>query len=57
MDEVNKYAPDDVIRLLIANKSDNDQIRAVYDDEGIDMSEYYGVKFLETSAKSSKNVL
>ena len=57
MQEAEKQSPmDSVSRILVGNKSDLETRRAVSYDEGQEMANHYGVRFLETSAKVSKNV-
>ena len=57
MEEVEKYSPNDkYTRILVGNKSDLETGRAVSTDEGQEMANHYGVRFMETSAKSCKNV-
>lgn len=57
MQEAEKYSPNDnITRILVGNKSDLENKRAVSADEGQEMANHYGVRFLETSAKECKNV-
>ena len=57
MQEAEKQSPmESVARILVGNKSDLEQRRAVSYDEGQEMANHYGVRFLETSAKECKNV-
>ncbi len=56
MNEVEKHASDNISRVLIGNKCDMADARQVSTDEGKDLAEHYNVRFLETSAKDSKNV-
>ena len=57
MQEAEKQSPmDSVSRILVGNKSDLETRRAVSYDEGQEMADHYGVRFIETSAKVSKNV-
>jgi Ras-related protein Rab-1A len=55
-DEVGKAAADDVCKLLIGNKSDLTEERAVAFNEGSDLAKSLGIPFLETSAKLSQGV-
>lgn len=45
-----------VARMLVGNKSDLDNIRAVSVEEGKSLAEEHGLFFMETSAKDSTNV-
>ena len=57
MSEVEKYTPQgDITRILVGNKSDLENKRAVSFEEGQEMANHYSVRFLETSAKECKNV-
>ena len=56
MAEIDKHASDNVSRILIGNKSDLESQRQVSFEEGQELADHYGVRFLETSAKNSKNV-
>ncbi|KAI9245511.1 ras family-domain-containing protein [Phascolomyces articulosus] len=53
--DIDKYASDDVCKLLIGNKSDMEQ-RQVTIAEGQELADSLGIPFLETSAKDSANV-
>jgi Ras-related protein Rab-1A len=53
--EVNKLASPEVCKLLIGNKSDLDS-RAVSVQEGEGLARSLGISFIETSAKSCRNV-
>lgn len=56
MAEVEKHASDNISRILVGNKCDLESARAVSKEEGQEFAEHYNVRFLETSAKDSKNV-
>lgn len=56
MAEVEKHAADNISRILVGNKSDLEDKRDVSKEQGEEMAEHYGVRFLETSAKVSNNV-
>lgn len=56
MAEVEKHAADNISRILVGNKSDLYDKRDVTTEQGQEMAEHYGVRFLETSAKVSNNV-
>ena len=56
MAEVEKHASDNISRILVGNKCDLESQRAVSFEEGQELADHYNVRFLETSAKDSKNV-
>ena len=56
MSEIEKYTQDNITRILVGNKTDLESRRAVSFEEGQEMANHYGVRFLETSAKECKNV-
>jgi small GTP-binding protein len=56
MAEVEKHASDNISRILVGNKCDLESQRAVSSEEGQELAEHYNVRFLETSARDSKNV-
>ena len=56
MSEVEKYTNDNITRILVGNKTDLEEKRAVSFEEGQEMANHYCVRFLETSAKECKNV-
>lgn len=56
MSEVEKNASDNISRILVGNKCDLEGQRAVSTEEGQELADHYCVRFLETSAKDSKNV-
>ncbi|KAM7281930.1 uncharacterized protein ISCGN_002089 [Ixodes scapularis] len=54
--EINEYAQDDVVIMLIGNKADIQQDRQVRYEDGERLAREYGVAFMETSAKTGANV-
>lgn len=56
MAEVEKFASESAIKLFVGNKCDADEKRKVTFEEGKDAAGRYNVKFLETSAKTTKGV-
>jgi Ras-related protein Rab-1A len=56
MSEIDAHASADVCRLLVGNKADLQDKRAVKTDEGALLARQFGIPFLETSAKDSSNV-
>ena len=57
MGEIDKFAAAGVSKLLIGNKLDMATERRVSTEQGAALAKHYGIKFLETSAKSAANVL
>ena len=56
LQEIERYASDSVIALLIGNKSDLKENRQVSRHTAQEFSQYNNMDFLETSAKENKNV-
>ena len=56
MHEIEKHAGDNISRILVGNKCDLESQRAVSKEEGQEMADHYNVRFIETSARDSKNV-
>ena len=54
--EVEKHASENVNKLLVGNKCDLESNRQVSYEEGKAYADQLGIKFIETSAKESKNV-
>ena len=54
--EIEKYASNNVYKILVGNKSDMERERKVTVKEGKDFAAQYNMKFFETSAKESTNV-
>ena len=57
MGEVDRFAAAGVSKLLIGNKMDLAADRKVPTEKGQALAKKYGIKFIETSAKSSANVM
>ncbi|KAL4489222.1 hypothetical protein ABPG72_006286 [Tetrahymena utriculariae] len=56
MSEIEKYAQENVCKLLIGNKSDLSDKRIVSTEEGQQLASSLKIKFIETSAKNSNNI-
>lgn len=56
MQEIRKYAPDGVSKLLLGNKCDLSPKRVVPYDEAKELADSLGVQLIETSAKNAHNV-
>ena len=54
--EIEKYASNNVYKILVGNKSDIESERKVTVKQGEYFADKYGMKFCETSAKESTNV-
>uniref|UniRef100_A0A8C4THR9 small monomeric GTPase n=1 Tax=Erpetoichthys calabaricus TaxID=27687 RepID=A0A8C4THR9_ERPCA len=54
--EVHEYALQDVVIMLLGNKSDMSSERVIKQEEGERLAKEYGVPFMETSAKTGVNV-
>ena len=54
--EIEKNASKNVYKILIGNKSDLEKERKATYEQGAEFAAQYGMKFIETSAKESKNV-
>ncbi|GAB5371899.1 hypothetical protein AAMO2058_001619700 [Amorphochlora amoebiformis] len=53
---IEQHASEDVDKILIGNKCDMTDARAVDTDRGYGLAKEYGIKFFETSAKKDQNV-
>lgn len=56
LNEIDRYACENVNKLLVGNKSDLDSKRQVQFEDAKAFADERGIPFLETSAKSSVNV-
>ena len=56
LNEIDRYACENVNKLLVGNQSDLDSKRQVEYDEAKAFADERGIPFLETSAKSAINV-
>ena len=54
--EIEKYASENVNKIIVGNKCDLEEKRQVSTEEGAELARSLGVQFLETSAKDSSNV-
>ncbi|XP_064608024.1 ras-related protein Rab-37-like isoform X2 [Liolophura sinensis] len=54
--EINEYAQDDVVIMLLGNKSDMTGERVIRREDGERLARDHGVAFMETSAKTGMNV-
>jgi Ras-related protein Rab-1A len=56
MAEVERFASESTIKLLVGNKTDLEDKRQVTYQEGKEFTARYDMQFLETSAKNASNV-
>jgi len=56
MGEIDRYACENVNKLLVGNKSDLADQRAVDNNTAKEFADSYGIPFIETSAKTAQNV-
>jgi GTPase SAR1 family protein len=54
--EIEKNASKSVYKILVGNKCDLDEKRQVSYEQGKEFADTYGMKFIETSAKTNNNV-
>lgn len=54
--EIEKNANKNVYKILIGNKCDLEEKRQVSYEQGKEFADTYGMKFIETSAKTNHNV-
>ena len=54
--EIDRYAAENVNKLLVGNKSDLTAKRVVSTEQGKEFADSLGIEFLETSAKTAANV-
>ena len=56
MTDIDKFAKEGVMRILVGNKCDLEQKRSVSVDEGREFAKKYNIEFMETSAKECLNI-
>lgn len=56
MNEITKYASDNVNKLLIGNKTDLTDRRVVSTEEAKELADSLGIPYIETSAKTATGV-
>lgn len=53
MQEIEKFANDNVCKILVGNKIDLVDKRVVSKEEGEELAKHYGIHYIETSAKNN----
>ena len=56
MADIDKFAKEGVLRILVGNKCDLEHARQVRKEEGNEIANKYGIKYIETSAKDTTNI-
>ena len=56
MADVDKFAKEGVLRILVGNKCDLEHQRSVSKENGKDLADKYGIQFMEVSAKETINI-
>ena len=56
MADIDKFAKEGVLRILVGNKCDLEHERQVRKEEGNEIANKYGIKYIETSAKDTINI-
>jgi len=56
MQEIDKFATDNVCKVLVGNKIDKVSERKVSKEEGEELAKHYNIPYIETSAKQNMNV-
>ncbi|KRX00929.1 P-loop containing nucleoside triphosphate hydrolase [Pseudocohnilembus persalinus] len=56
MSEIEKYAQENVTKLIVGNKCDMDDSRKVKYEEGQELARQYNINYIETSAKNANNI-
>jgi len=54
--QIEEYGDQNLCKLLVGNKTDKENQRAVTTQEGLSLAKSLGIEFLETSAKDTSNV-
>lgn len=56
LSDIDKFAKEGVMKILVGNKCDLEQKRVVQQEEGREFARKLNIEFLETSAKDSHNI-
>jgi len=53
MHEIERFANDNVCKVLVGNKIDKENARQVSKEEGEELAKHYNIPYLETSARNN----
>ena len=56
MEEIDKNASHSADKILVGNKCDDHKNRTISYEEGKELAEHFGIRFIETSARETRNV-
>ena len=56
MNDIDRFAKENVLKFLVGNKCDVDKKRVISYEEGRELGLQYNMPFMETSAKDSINI-
>ena len=56
MADIDKFAKEGVLRILVGNKCDLEHARQIKKEEGNEIANKYGINYIETSAKDTINI-
>ena len=56
MSDIDRFAKEGVMKILVGNKADLDYKRVISSDTAKEFARKYGIEYLETSAKESVNI-
>lgn len=56
LDEISKYAKENVLKVIVGNKMDLDEKRVISYKDGKDLADRFGLPFIETSAKQDNGI-
>lgn len=56
MVEIDKFAKQGVLRVIVGNKTDLEESRVVQKDKGESLAQEFGIKFFEVSAKNGNGI-
>ena len=57
MSEIEKHANENISKMIVGNKKDIENERKISFEEGKEVAEHYGCKFLEISAKTDEYIV
>ena len=56
MADIDKFAKENVMKVLVGNKCDLEERRAISGEQARELAKRYNIEYLETSAKDSLNI-